>query len=165
MARLITLSLECRTLGRHQGSRFGSCNSVLICSTSFCLDLQDSTLHRKMTSFLITRCAVRSNHGENTHRSCLADSPAAIHGRPYGMWDNVPPANGTEDNGYCVHVSNLLLPWHRPYLALFEQLLFNHMTACAEEFPEGPLRQRYARAATQVSHTTNILETRLTCLL
>ncbi|PIA95850.1 Tyrosinase [Cercospora beticola] len=74
----------------------------------------------------------------------------AIHGRPYGMWDNVPPANGTEDNGYCVHVSNLLLPWHRPYLALFEQLLFNHMTACAEEFPAGPLRQRYARAATQV---------------
>ncbi|KAF2213402.1 hypothetical protein CERZMDRAFT_120761 [Cercospora zeae-maydis SCOH1-5] len=73
-----------------------------------------------------------------------------IHGRPYGMWDNVPPANGTEDNGYCVHVSNLLLPWHRPYLALFEQLLFDHMAACVREFPPGPLRQRYARAATQV---------------
>ncbi|USW56555.1 Putative tyrosinase copper-binding domain, di-copper centre-containing domain superfamily, tyosinase [Septoria linicola] len=71
----------------------------------------------------------------------------AIHGRPFGPWDNVQPANGTEDNGYCTHVSNLLLPWHRPYLALFEQLLFEHIVECVNEFPPGELRQRYAQAA------------------
>lgn len=153
----ISLSLEYRTLGRQRGSRFASCNSVLICSISFCSALHDFTPRRKMTSFLITRYAVCSINVQSTGLCRLADRLAAIHGRPYGMWDNVPSANGTEDNGYCVHVSNLLLPWHRPYLALFEQLLFEHMTACAEEFPAGPLRQRYARAATQVILTTDVL--------
>lgn len=74
----------------------------------------------------------------------------AIHGRPFGIFDNVGPSPGTDQNGYCTHVSNLFLPWHRPYLALFEQLLFEHMVDCANEFPAGDDRDRYSQAASLV---------------
>ncbi|KXS95512.1 hypothetical protein AC578_4625 [Pseudocercospora eumusae] len=74
----------------------------------------------------------------------------SIHGRPYEPWDNVPPRDGQTSPGYCTHVSNLLLPWHRPYLALFEQTLYSHITAIVNEYPAGPMRQRFAKAAVTV---------------
>lgn len=43
---------------------------------------------------------------------------AGIHGRPFVQWNDVPGVRST--GGYCPHVSNMFLPWHRPYLALFE---------------------------------------------
>jgi tyrosinase len=39
------------------------------------------------------------------------------------------------------------LSWHRPYLALYEQVLYQHILEAVNEFPEGELRQRYAIAA------------------
>nr|OQO21312.1 hypothetical protein B0A51_09062 [Rachicladosporium sp. CCFEE 5018] len=45
---------------------------------------------------------------------------AGIHGRPYVPWDGVGPGEGITAPGYCIHLSQLLLPWHRPYLALYE---------------------------------------------
>lgn len=72
---------------------------------------------------------------------------AGIHGRPYVAWDNVQAAPGINNPGYCAHVSNLFLTWHRPYLALFEQALYQHVVAAVNEFPSGPIRQRYAQAA------------------
>jgi tyrosinase len=72
---------------------------------------------------------------------------AGIHGRPYQPWDGVPSAPGVEGPGYCAHVSNLFLAWHRPYLALFEQTLYQHIVAVVNEFPAGAQRQRYASAA------------------
>lgn len=69
----------------------------------------------------------------------------AIHGRPYGVWDNVQGVN--DEPGYCAHLSNLFLPWHRPYLALFEQTLFEHIVDAVNDFPAGPVRRRYASAA------------------
>ncbi|KXT05280.1 hypothetical protein AC579_8065 [Pseudocercospora musae] len=74
----------------------------------------------------------------------------SIHGRPYETWDNVPPRDGQNSPGYCTHVSNLLLPWHRPYLALFEQTLYSHVIALVNEYPDGPMRQRFAKAAANV---------------
>lgn len=72
---------------------------------------------------------------------------AGIHGRPYIPWDDVPPAQGQSSPGYCTHVSNVFLPWHRPYLALFEQELFQHIIDAVNEFPTGAQRQKYAAAA------------------
>lgn len=47
---------------------------------------------------------------------------AGIHGYPLVPWDGVQAiANVTGALGYCTHSSNLFGPWHRPYLALFEQ--------------------------------------------
>jgi hypothetical protein len=44
---------------------------------------------------------------------------AGIHGIPYVAWDN---GYGPDQNptGYCMHYSNLFVPWHRPYIALYE---------------------------------------------
>ena len=42
-----------------------------------------------------------------------------IHGVPAVDWNGV-HGQATDNPGYCTHVSNIFLPWHRPYLALFE---------------------------------------------
>ena len=72
---------------------------------------------------------------------------AGIHGRPYIPWDDVPAANGVNSPGYCMHVLNLFLAWHRPYLAMFERTLYQHIIDAVNSFPAGAQRQRYARAA------------------
>ena len=72
---------------------------------------------------------------------------AGIHGRPYIAWDGVPAAEGIDSPGYCHHVLNLFLTWHRAYLALFEQTLYQHVVDAVNEFPTGAQRQRYAAAA------------------
>ncbi|TKA80498.1 hypothetical protein B0A55_02304 [Friedmanniomyces simplex] len=72
---------------------------------------------------------------------------AGIHGRPYTTWDGAPPAPGVYSPGYCAHVSNVFLTWHRPYLALFEQTLYQHIVDAVNEFPAGAIRQRYASVA------------------
>ena len=72
---------------------------------------------------------------------------AGIHGRPYIPWDGVPAAEGINSPGYCLHLSNLFLTWHRPYLALFEQTLYQHIVDAVNQFPAGTQRQQYAEAA------------------
>jgi tyrosinase len=71
---------------------------------------------------------------------------AGIHGRPFVPWDGVPAAPGIEGPGYCIHNSQLLLPWHRPYLALFEQVLYTHIIAVVNTF-SGAQKTRYTQAA------------------
>ncbi|PUU78148.1 hypothetical protein B9Z19DRAFT_1108432 [Tuber borchii] len=66
-----------------------------------------------------------------------------IHGRPYAAWDNV-RGNGNA-SGYCTHSSILFLPWHRPYLALFEQSLFENVKAAVAAFPPGPTKDKFTR--------------------
>ncbi|GAB7324456.1 hypothetical protein MBLNU13_g08380t2 [Cladosporium sp. NU13] len=77
---------------------------------------------------------------------------AGIHGRPYVPWDGVGPAPGVDHPGYCAHLSQLFLPWHRPYLALYEQTLYSHIVAAVNEFPAGATRNRYAQAALSWRH-------------
>lgn len=72
---------------------------------------------------------------------------AGIHGRPYVPWDDSPPKSGLDSPGYCMHVLNLFLAWHRAYLALFEQTLYQHIIDAVNDFPAGATRQRYATAA------------------
>ncbi|KAF3916622.1 Tyrosinase [Dactylellina cionopaga] len=61
---------------------------------------------------------------------------AGIHGRPFKAWNNVGLAKGSDANtGYCTHKDVLFLPWHRPYLALYEQILWQHAQAVVNEFP------------------------------
>jgi tyrosinase len=42
--------------------------------------------------------------------------------------------------GYCPHVSSLFGSWHRPYLALFEQILHDRAVDIANEYPAGEAR-------------------------
>ncbi|KIW05630.1 uncharacterized protein PV09_03501 [Verruconis gallopava] len=72
---------------------------------------------------------------------------SGIHGLPMVPWDGVngnPSANPPA--GYCTHVSNLFLTWHRPYMALYEQVLVQNAIAVANEF-QGSDQQRYLSAA------------------
>lgn len=44
-------------------------------------------------------------------------------------------------------MSNIFLTWHRPYLVLYEQILFDHVLDAANSFPSGAVRERYLAAA------------------
>ncbi|PQE18684.1 hypothetical protein CJF30_00009685 [Rutstroemia sp. NJR-2017a BBW] len=72
---------------------------------------------------------------------------AGIHGRPYLPYDNVTATDGDEKNGYCTHVSILFPTWHRPYLALYEQVLQNFIYSIALQYPAGTERDKYVSAA------------------
>jgi len=71
---------------------------------------------------------------------------AGIHGRPYRKWGNVSGTNNSRWQGYCTHTSILFAPWHRPYVALFEQVLYGIVQKLASSFPDST-RARYQAAA------------------
>ncbi|KAK9895306.1 Di-copper centre-containing protein [Cystobasidium minutum MCA 4210] len=58
---------------------------------------------------------------------------SGIHGLPYTAFQGAGGAKGKAVNGYCTHNSSLFPTWHRPYLALFEQILCKHARDIAEE--------------------------------
>lgn len=43
-----------------------------------------------------------------------------VHGVPYVPWQKDPTAGSVTTVGYCTHRSVLFIPWHRPYLMLYE---------------------------------------------
>ncbi|SPQ18279.1 b447e784-f57a-40e5-89a7-874d54feefc1 [Thermothielavioides terrestris] len=67
---------------------------------------------------------------------------AGIHGMPHQTWGGVKPVPGSEDTGYCTHSSVLFPTWHRPYMALYEELI-----QTIAGFWPAPERQRYQDAA------------------
>ncbi|KAL1595142.1 hypothetical protein SLS60_009830 [Paraconiothyrium brasiliense] len=73
---------------------------------------------------------------------------AGIHGRPFVPWDGV---NGDDYywsrySGYCTHDSNIFPTWHRPFLALFEEILFLNAREAVSALSNGALKNRYAKA-------------------
>ncbi|KAF2259452.1 Di-copper centre-containing protein, partial [Lojkania enalia] len=70
---------------------------------------------------------------------------AGIHGRPHVAWDGVESADGG-GGGYCAHGANIFPTWHRPYLALFEEILYLNARQAVSEFPNGALKDRYSAA-------------------
>ncbi|KAF2847615.1 Di-copper centre-containing protein [Plenodomus tracheiphilus IPT5] len=72
---------------------------------------------------------------------------AQIHGRPYKVWEDAPGLThklGTAS--YCPHSNQLFLGWHRPYIALFEEILHEHMRNIASTAPLNRV-ERYEAAA------------------
>ena len=55
---------------------------------------------------------------------------AGIHGRPFVPWDGV---QLQQSAGYCTHEIVLFPTWHRPYLALYEQILYGIVQQVANE--------------------------------
>jgi tyrosinase len=70
-----------------------------------------------------------------------------IHGRPYQPFDGVGPTDGNANNGYCTHVSILFPTWHRPYLALYEQVLWGLIQRIALLWTQVEERNQYVTAA------------------
>ncbi|KAL2825783.1 hypothetical protein BDW59DRAFT_145909 [Aspergillus cavernicola] len=53
---------------------------------------------------------------------------AGIHGMPFTSWDEPLETQENVDlKGYCTHANYLFPPWHRPYLLLYEQRLYEIM--------------------------------------
>lgn len=75
---------------------------------------------------------------------------AGIHGVPFGQWDGVTGQKGQEMMGYCPHTSSMFGPWHRPYLALFEQILHDRAVDIANEHPAGEARTKAMGLANRV---------------
>ena len=55
---------------------------------------------------------------------------SGIHGRPFTAWDGV---RLDRNGGYCTHGTVLFPTWHRPYLALYEQILYGIVQQIAAE--------------------------------
>ncbi|KAF2758743.1 tyrosinase [Pseudovirgaria hyperparasitica] len=66
---------------------------------------------------------------------------AGIHGYPYESWDedNLTETEiqgaGNTRRGYCMHANALFPVWHRPYLLLYEQRIYESMLEIIEERP------------------------------
>ncbi|KAK8100519.1 photo-regulated tyrosinase [Apiospora kogelbergensis] len=71
---------------------------------------------------------------------------AGIHGRPYNAWDNVKRAQGAQAGGYCPHSSVLFPTWHRPYIQLLEQNIWQCAQTKAKSYPSSN-RNEYISAA------------------
>jgi tyrosinase len=69
---------------------------------------------------------------------------------PFQKWDNVNGTSGQEMKGYCPHTSSMFGPWHRPYLALFEQVLHDRAVDVANEYPIGEARNKALEIADRV---------------
>ncbi|KAF0317000.1 tyrosinase [Colletotrichum asianum] len=60
---------------------------------------------------------------------------AGIHGKPYVAWDEDPQKGKTADRGYCTHNSILFSTWHRAYMLLWEQVIYELMKEEVKNFP------------------------------
>ncbi|KIH90271.1 tyrosinase precursor [Sporothrix brasiliensis 5110] len=60
---------------------------------------------------------------------------AGIHGLPFLPWNGVNQTTGGANSGYCPHGQTTFISWHRPYLALFEQILARHVLKAAKQYP------------------------------
>ncbi|TPX74212.1 hypothetical protein CcCBS67573_g04508 [Chytriomyces confervae] len=64
------------------------------------------------------------NLPETDSRSFAAIS--SIHGEPVGMtYDSFPGPKGPSNRGYCKHADPLFPIWHRPYIALIENVIID----------------------------------------
>ncbi|KAK6383547.1 hypothetical protein LTS17_002839 [Exophiala oligosperma] len=69
---------------------------------------------------------------------------SGIHGYPQVPWDGV---LGTgQYAGFCLHSAVPFPMWHRPYVALFEQIIWTYAQEIADIFPEEQ-RDQYQQAA------------------
>lgn len=70
---------------------------------------------------------------------------AGVHGVPFVTWNNFPTPL-TNRAGFCPHAQSLFGSWHRPYLAVFEQALYQSIQEVIATFPSGQ-QQRWRNAA------------------
>ncbi|KAK0663837.1 Tyrosinase [Lasiodiplodia hormozganensis] len=67
-----------------------------------------------------------------------------IHGLPKRDWDGV-RGDKPQRGGYCTHNSILFPTWHRPYLSMFEQTVYNTIERIAAQFKDPKYREAAKR--------------------
>ncbi|KAG8987313.1 hypothetical protein FRB90_003410, partial [Tulasnella sp. 427] len=81
----------------------------------------------------------RKNANEDGNKEDQDDSHfrvAGIHGLPYEQWNLAGPKDTPKvpSPGYCQHATSLFVTWHRPYVALWEQILVQHAIDIASHY-------------------------------
>nr|AAX44240.1 tyrosinase [Trametes sanguinea]AAX46018.1 tyrosinase [Trametes sanguinea] len=69
-----------------------------------------------------------------------------IHGLPYVAWSDAGADDPAEPSGYCTHGSVLFPTWHRPYVALYEQILHKYAGEIADKYTVDKPRWQKAAA-------------------
>ncbi|KAK8084996.1 tyrosinase 2 [Apiospora hydei] len=59
---------------------------------------------------------------------------AGIHGRPFIPWNGVENTTAAPFNGFCPHGNTPFTAWHRPFMALYEQTLGDHVQVLASQY-------------------------------
>ena len=67
---------------------------------------------------------------------------SGIHGTNL-TWDNDTGGNYRNGSGYCYHRDRLFLPWHRPYLSLYEKTLLDLATQIVQNFSAGATKNNH----------------------
>ncbi|KAJ4365915.1 hypothetical protein N0V83_008537 [Neocucurbitaria cava] len=70
---------------------------------------------------------------------------SGVHGRPFQSWNNFPTPI-LNQAGFCPHAQTLFGSWHRPYLAIYEQALYQSIQEVIAQFPSSQ-QQRWKNAA------------------
>ncbi|KAK1566088.1 uncharacterized protein LY79DRAFT_572780 [Colletotrichum navitas] len=99
--------------------------------------------------YILGLAAMQRDTSENDMLSYFQIS--GIHGRPNIPWNGVQAVPGGSGGGYCPHGMVQFPMWHRPYVALFEQVLGSHIQAIAANY-SGSRAQEYKTAADNWRH-------------
>ncbi|KAE8393458.1 common central domain of tyrosinase-domain-containing protein [Aspergillus alliaceus] len=74
---------------------------------------------------------------------------AGIHHEPVVTWDEKDPPKPNPNGGYCVH-NNVTFPtWHRPYMLVYEQRLYELMRVIVKETVPAEHKPEWENAASQ----------------
>jgi len=101
------------------------------------LEINDLIKNREQFSLYIQ--ALVRVHATPQSQSISHFSIGGIHGLPYVPWEGAGgtrPVSGSQWGGYCTHGSVLFPTWHRPYVALYEQVLQQHALDIAKTYQD-----------------------------
>ncbi|KAI0065560.1 photo-regulated tyrosinase [Artomyces pyxidatus] len=115
-------------------------------------DIEDLVRDEKQFSLYIQALTAMFHQSQNNSVSFF--QIGGIHGLPYVPWEGSGTSKVTGNDprqweGYCTHGSILFPTWHRPYVALFEQVLHKHAVAIAQNY-HGNDRQDWITAASNL---------------
>jgi tyrosinase len=110
------------------------------------IEINDLVKTTEQFSLYIQALIVMFNTPQSTSISHF--SIGGIHGLPFVQWEgsgSSSPVKGSQWGGYCTHGSVLFPTWHRPYVALYEQVLQQHALEIANTYQVD--KQRWVTAA------------------
>ncbi|KAI0822060.1 tyrosinase [Trametes gibbosa] len=96
------------------------------------IEINDFVKDEKMFSLYVQALQAMMDTPQDDPRSFF--QIASIHGLPYMPWNGVGEDYPGEAAGYCTHGSILFPTWHRPYVALYEQILQKHAVRIAQKY-------------------------------
>ena len=94
--------------------------------------LEIRTLLNNVPQWNLYILALRQVQGRPQNMLTSYYQMSGIHGRPFTTWDGVSFAPG-QGGGYCTHDIGIFPTWHRPYIAMYEQVLYNEVQAIAND--------------------------------